>query len=57
MNNKNVAIPASIVDVQVLPEKIYIFIRSGEIKSEDILKALSEYGLKGTIEHFKSPCG
>lgn len=49
--------PASIVDVQIMPEKIYIFIHTGEIKSEDIMKALNEYGLTATIEHFNSPCG
>ena len=56
-NGETTARPVSILDVQVLPEKIYIFIRSGEIKSEQILEALNEYGIKGTIEHFKSPCG
>ena len=50
-------VPKSIVDIQISPDRLYIFVRTGEIKTDDILDALEDFGVKPTIEHFKSPCG
>jgi hypothetical protein len=54
---KATEVPDSIVDIQVLPDKIVLFIRCGEVSSEVFLQALQEHGVVTIAEEFRSPCG